>query len=123
MNHQIQMNPPFSSVHHHLFHPHPHCHLPRSLQLALMQIGASGVQVACGGQGDSDHLPAASHVRVARGDASGTGGALDTPSSWRGSSSWRRVAASGGRRMNDLFFILFHFATRASVMVLLLLSP
>ena len=30
------------------------------------------------------HQLAPSHVRVAMGGASGTGGALDTPSSWRG---------------------------------------
>ena len=60
---------PFSSVHHHL---PPRCHLPRSLQLALVQTGASGMQVASGGQGDSDHPPAPSYVRVARRGASGT---------------------------------------------------
>ena len=75
-----------SSVHHNLPPPPPRCHLPRSLQLALVHVGASGEQVACGGQGDSDHPQALSHVRVARGGASGTGGALDTPSSWRGGS-------------------------------------
>ena len=71
-------------VHYHL--PHPRCHLPSSLQLSLVQVGASGEQVVGGGQGDSDHPPAHSHVRVARDGASGTGGALDTPSSWHGGS-------------------------------------
>ena len=33
-----------------------------------------------------DGATAPSRVRVARGGASGTGGALDTPSSWRGGS-------------------------------------
>ena len=47
------------------------------------------------------------------------GDTLDTPSSWRGG----RLSASGGRQINDLFFILFHFAARASAMVLRLLSP
>ena len=58
----------------------------RSLLLGLVQVGASGEQVACGGQGDWDHPPAPSQVRVARCEASGTGGTLDTPSSWRGGS-------------------------------------
>ena len=44
MNHQIQMNDPSFSIHHHLPHPHPRCHLPRSRQLALVQVGAPGVQ-------------------------------------------------------------------------------
>ena len=46
-------NESHSSVHHHLPNPPSRCHLPRSLQLALVQVGASGEQVACGGQGDS----------------------------------------------------------------------
>ena len=84
LNKIIQINPPSSFVHHHLPHHHPRCHPPRSLLLALVQVGASGEQVACGGQGDRDHPSAPSHVRVARGGASRTGGALNTPSSWRG---------------------------------------
>ncbi len=35
----------------------------------------------------------------------------------------RRLSASGGRQMNDLFFIIFHFTACASAMVLLFLSP
>ena len=77
---------PSSSVHRRLPQPPSRCLLPRSLQLALVQLGGLGEQVACGGQGDSDHPPAPSHVRVARGGVSGTGGALDTPSNWRGGS-------------------------------------
>ena len=39
---------PSSSVHHRLHHRHPGCHLPGCHQLALVQVGASGEQVACG---------------------------------------------------------------------------
>ena len=52
--------------------------------LALVQVGASGEQVACGGQGDSHHPSAPNHVRMARGGVPRTGGILDTPNSWRG---------------------------------------
>ena len=52
-----------------------------------------------------------------RPSASGTGGALDTPSSWRGGSVGVCYLASGGTRMNDLFFIIFDFEARASAMV------
>ena len=79
------MNHP-SSLYHQLPPPPPRCHLPRSLQLALVHVGASEEQVACGGHGDSDHPSAHSHVRVAKDGASGMGGALDTPSSWHGGS-------------------------------------
>ena len=68
-----------------LLHP-PRSFLPRSLQLTVVQVGASCEQVECSGQGDCDHTPAPSHIRVARDGASMTGGALDTPSSWRGDS-------------------------------------
>ena len=38
--------------------------------------------------------------------------------------SWRKLSASGGRRMNDFFFIVFHFTEQASAMVLIILiSP
>ena len=56
LNHQILMNPPSSSAHHHLPpHPPPCYHLPRSIQLGPVQVDASEEQVACGGQGNSDH--------------------------------------------------------------------
>ena len=58
---------------------------------------------------------------AARGGASGRGGSVDMQSSRRGGSR-RSLSASGGRRMNNLFFIIFNFATRASVMMLFLLS-
>ena len=87
LNHHIHMNPPSSTVNHHLLHPpSPRCHPPRSLQLALVQVGVSGEQVACGGQDDSHHPPALSRVRMARGGALRTGDAVDSPSSWRGRS-------------------------------------
>ena len=58
-------------AHHHLPPPHPlpHCHLPRSLLLALMQVDALGVreQVVCGGQGNNNHPPAPSHVLLVTG--------------------------------------------------------
>ena len=40
----------------------PHSQLPRSLQLAVVHVDASGVQVTCG---DSDHPPGPGHVQVA----------------------------------------------------------
>ena len=54
------MNPPSSFVHHHLPHllPPSRCHLPRSLQLALVQVGASGEQIAT-----THQLPAMSEWR------------------------------------------------------------
>ena len=75
-----------------------------------MQVGASGGQVPCAGQGDSDQPSAPSHVRVARDGVSGTGGALDTPSNRRGGSVGVRY----------LLFILFHFAARSSAEALLI---
>ena len=75
-------------MHHHLPPPyyHPSSHLSHSLRLALVQVGASGERVACGGQGDSDHPPAQGHVQMATGGSLATSGALDTPSSCRGGS-------------------------------------
>jgi len=75
----------FSSVYHRLppRYDSPRSRLPRSLQLALVLVDAPREQVACGGPGDSDHPCAHRHVRVSRGGASGTGGALDRPRSWR----------------------------------------
>jgi len=101
-----------SSVHHRLppRYPPSCSHLPRSLQLALVQVDAPWERVACRGHGDTDHPSAPRHVRVARSGASGTGGALDRPS------SWRRLSVSGGRRMHYFFFIIFHFTARASAM-------
>ena len=45
-----------------------------------MPAKLSAELVACGGLGDSDHLPVPNHVRVAMGGASCMGG-VDTPSS------------------------------------------
>ena len=75
LNHQTPMNLPSSFAHHHLPPPHPlpHSHLPCSLLLALVQVDALGDQVVCGGQGDSDHSPAPSHVRVVTGGTLGRG--------------------------------------------------
>jgi hypothetical protein len=42
-----------------------------------------GERIACDEQDDIDHLPNPSHALVVRGGASGWGGALDMPSSWR----------------------------------------
>jgi len=74
----------------------------------------------CGGQGDGDHPPGPGHVWVAKGGASGRGGALDAPRSWHVGSVGIGYPP-GGRRMNDLLFILF--TARASAMLLLFLSP
>jgi hypothetical protein len=83
LNHQIPMNTPCSSVHHHLpHHHHPRSHLPR-YQLALAQADVLSERIACDEQDDIDHLPNPSHAPVVRSGASGRGRALDMPSSWR----------------------------------------
>ena len=97
------MNPPCSSVHRHLF-PYPPCvHSPRPVQLALVLVGSSGEQVACGGQGDSNRPPVPNHVRVARGAASWRDGAQDTPSSLYGDSvgvGWRETHPFRGKGLS-----------------------
>ena len=81
--HQIPMNTPYSSIHHHLPHHHPpRSHLPR-YQLAPAQADVLRERIACDEQDDIDHLPNPSRAPVVRGGASGRGGALDMPSSWR----------------------------------------
>ena len=60
MNHQIPVNPP-PPVHRHLPPHPPHTQPPRSLQLAVVQVDVSGVQVTCC---DSDHPPDLGHVQV-----------------------------------------------------------
>jgi len=61
--------------------PHRRSHLPCSVQ--LVQVDATGEQVACGGQADSDHPPA-SMPCIATGGASGRDDALDPSVSWLG---------------------------------------
>ena len=101
LNHQTLMNLPSSFVHHHLL---PHFHLPRSLLLALVQVDALGEQIVCGGQGNSDHPPTPSHVRVVTCGALGRGGVLNMPSSWHEGSvrigylheerDWKKICSS-----------------------------
>lgn len=49
--------------------PHlpPHSHLHHSIQLALVKVDVLVEQVVCGGQDNSNHPPAPSHVQVVRG--------------------------------------------------------
>src|SRR4029434_809389 len=53
------MYPIAYSAHHHFsfHHNHTRSHLPRCLQLALMQVDELEEQVVCSGQGDNDHPP------------------------------------------------------------------
>ena len=69
----------------------------------------SGEWDVCGRQHDSDHWLAPSHDLVMMGGLSKRGDAPDKP----GSSHEGNVDAGyppGRRRMNDFFFIAFHFA-------------
>ena len=58
-----------------------------SFSLSSSPLSSAGPGTGrCVGRADCDHPPAPSHVRVARGGVSRTGGTLDMPSSWRGGS-------------------------------------
>ena len=84
------------------YHP-PRSHLPRSLQLAVMQVDAAGEQVADRATPTNHQLPAMTEWRV--GWCFGNGWRTRYPKLLRRKQCWRRLPASGWRRMTDLFTI------------------